>query len=256
MTGRSLSVPQVTSAISQENLLQRLNLYFETTVADTPELIRQAHELRFRVYCLETRFENATEHPDGLEKDAFDVSSVHGLLVHRATGQATGTVRLVLPRADAPERSFAIQAVTDHPILRDPREFPLQTMGEVSRFCISRQFRRRATDTLYDQIENDPTGVVGSEDRRSGPLMRLGLIQILLQMSAQHGITHWCALMEPTLLRMLAGMGIRFKPIGPLVEHHGLRQPCSANIAEILQAVKRERPAFWEVLTCGGILRF
>ena len=86
--------------------------------------------------------------------------------------------------------------------------------------------------------------------------MRLGLIQILLQMSAQHGITHWCALMEPTLLRMLAGMGIRFKPIGPLVEHHGLRQPCSADIAQVLQAVKRERPAFWEVLTCGGVLRF
>jgi len=246
----------VTSATSEENLLERLNLYFETVVADTPELIRQAHELRFRVYCLETRFENATEHPDGLEKDAFDVSSVHGLLIHRASRQATGTVRLVLPRADAPERSFAIQAVTDHPILRDPCEFPLQTMGEVSRFCISRQFRRRATDTLYDQIENDTTGTGGPEDRRSGPLMRLGLIQILLRMSAQHGITHWCALMEPTLLRMLAGMAIRFNPIGPLIEHHGLRQPCSANIAEILQAVKHEHLAFWEVLTCGGILSF
>src|SRR5258705_13511162 len=189
------------SAISEENLLQRLNLYFETAVADTPELIRQAHELRFRVYCLETRFENATEHPDGLEKDACDVSSVHGLLVHRATGRATGTVRLVLPRADAPERSFAIEAVTDHPILRDPREFPLQTMGEVSRFCISRQFRRRATDTLYDQIENDSTGTAGLEDRRSGPLMRLGLIQILVRMRAQPGVTRWSALMEPTLLR-------------------------------------------------------
>ena len=87
-------------------------------------------------------------------------------------------------------------------------------------------------------------------------MMRLGLIQVLLQMSAQYGITHWCAVMEPTLLRMLAGMAIRFNPIGPPVEYHGLRQPCSCNIAEILQAVTRERPAFWEVLTCGGTLRF
>jgi ABC-type multidrug transport system ATPase subunit len=61
---------------------------------------------------------------------------------------------------------------------------------------------------------------------------------------------------KTTLLRMLAGMAIRFKPIGPPVEYHGLRQPCICSIAEILQAVKRERPAFWELLTCGGTLKF
>ena len=76
------------------------------------------------------------------------------------------------------------------------------------------------------------------------------------RLSAEHGVTHWCAVMEPTLLRMLAGMAIRFKPIGVAVEYHGLRQPCICSIAEILQDVKHERPAFWEVLTCGGILRF
>ena len=253
MNGRNLSVAEATSpATPEQPLLERLNLYFETAIADTPELIRQAHELRFQVYCLEmTDFEKASEHPDGLEKDVYDARSVHGLLLHRKTGQATGTVRLVLPRLDAPEQSFAIHAVSDHPTLKDHREFPPFTTAEVSRFCISRQFRRRATDTLYDQKENDSTG-----EGRSGPLMRLGLIQVLLQMSAQYGITHWCAVMEPTLLRMLAGMAIRFNPIGPPVEYHGLRQPCSCNIAEILQAVKRERPAFWEVLTSGGTLRF
>jgi len=251
VTGLSQSVAQATSAPPEGSLLERLDRYFETAIADTPELIWQAHELRYRVYCLEmTGFENPSEHPDGLEKDAYDVSSVHGLLIHRATRRATGTVRLVLPRADAPEHSFAIQAVTDHPALKNPREFPLTT-AEVSRFCISREFRRRPSDTLYDQKENDSTG-----EGRSGPLMRLGLIQVLLQMSAQYGITHWCAVMEPTLLRMLAGMAIRFNPIGPPVEYHGLRQPCICNIAEILQAVKRERPAFWEVLTSAGTLRF
>jgi N-acyl amino acid synthase of PEP-CTERM/exosortase system len=251
VTGCTLSVAQAISAPPEESLLTRLNRYFETAVADTPELIRQAHELRYRVYCLEmTGFENPHDHPDGLEKDAYDVSSVHGLLIHRVSRQATGTVRLVLPRIEAPEHSFAIQSVTDHPALSDPSEFP-HTTAEVSRFCISRQFRRRASDTLYDQKENDSTG-----EGRSGPLMRLGLIQVLLQMSAQHGITHWCAVMEPTLLRMLAGMAIRFKPIGPPVEYHGLRQPCICSIAEILHAVKCERPAFWEALTCGGILTF
>ena len=251
VTGRTLPLAQATSAPPEESMLARLNRYFDTAVADTPDLLRQAYELRYRVYCLEmTGFEDPNEHPDGLEKDAYDVSSVHGLLIHRASRQATGTVRIVLPRREAPEHSFAIQSVTDHPALKDPSEFP-PTTAEVSRFCISRQFRRRQSDTLYDQKENDSTG-----EGRSGPLMRLGLIQILLQMSAQYGVTHWCAVMEPTLLRMLSGMAIRFKPIGPPVEYHGLRQPCICSIAEILHAVKCERPAFWEVLTCGGVLRF
>jgi N-acyl amino acid synthase of PEP-CTERM/exosortase system len=162
-----------------------------------------------------------------------------------------GTVRLVLPRADAPQSSFAVQAVSDHPALRDGTVFPLSSTAEVSRFCISRSFRRRSTDTLYAEDDSEPAN---SADRRSGPLMRLGLIQALVRMSAQNNITHWCAVMEPTLLRMLDAMAIRFTPIGPAVEHHGLRQPCSCDIAEALRAVKLERPAFWEVLTCGGTI--
>jgi len=252
LAGSPLTAIQTASLPAGESLHQRLNRYFELRRADSPERLRQAHEIRYRVYCLETRFEDATAFPDGLEKDAYDSHAAHGLLIHRATDKAVGTVRLVLPLPEAPEKSFAVQAVSDHPALRNSDAFPLRSTGEVSRFCISRQFRRRATDTLYDQMENEPTGPSETGERRSGPLMRLGLIQILIRMSMEHGITHWCALMEPTLLRMLDAMAIRFKPIGPLIEHHGWRQPCSCNIAEALRAVKRERPSFWEALTDGG----
>ena len=73
-------------------------------------------------------------------------------------------------------------------------------------------------------------------------------------MSIEHGITHWCALMEPTLLRMLAAMAIRFRPIGPSVEFRGRRQPCYIDVYEMLEAVRHERPAFWEMITDGGTL--
>jgi len=255
VAGRSLAVPRTASEALDDSLLQRLNLYFETVVADTPDRICQAHELRYRVYCLETRFEDATAFPDGFEKDAFDSHSVHGLLIHRASKTAMGTVRLVLPRRESPEKSFAIQALAD-PIALQKADFPVLSTAEVSRFCISRQFRRRDSDTLYDQIKTEATPTSSTAERRSGPLMRLGLIQVLVRMSAQHGITHWCAVMEPTLLRMLAAMAIRFEPIGPLVEHHGVRQPCSCKIADVLSAMKREKPAFWDVLTCGGTVTF
>ena len=84
--------------------------------------------------------------------------------------------------------------------------------------------------------------------------MRLGLMQGLVRMSLQQGITHWCAAVEPTFQRMFAAMGIRFHPVGPLVEYHGLRQPCYGVIADVLNAVKSERPTFWSILTDGGML--
>jgi N-acyl amino acid synthase of PEP-CTERM/exosortase system len=55
--------------------------------------------------------------------------------------------------------------------------------------------------------------------------------------------------MEPTLLRMLAAMGIRFRPVGPSVEYHGLRQPCYCVVSDVLKSVRYERPTFWSVLT-------
>ena len=58
-------------------LLERLNFYFDTLVADTPSLLRQAHEIRYAVYCVETGFEDAASFPDGLERDALDAHAVH-----------------------------------------------------------------------------------------------------------------------------------------------------------------------------------
>ena len=49
-------------------------------------------------------------------------------------------------------------------------------------------------------------------------------------------------------------MAIRFRPVGPLVEYHGPRQPCYCVIADVLNAVRRERPAFWSVLTDRRVL--
>ena len=84
--------------------------------------------------------------------------------------------------------------------------------------------------------------------------MRLGLMQAIVRLSREQHLTHWCAVMEPKLLRMLAAMSINFEPIGPLVEYHGLRQPCYGEIATLLSDMRREVPAYWDVVTDGGVL--
>jgi N-acyl amino acid synthase of PEP-CTERM/exosortase system len=164
--------------------------------------------------------------------------------MHRGSGTALATVRLILPPADKSECSFAVQRLLDPTALDIFRKLPLHSTAEISRFSISRKAKHRVTesgDAFLDKI--------------SGPLARLGLMQGIVRMSIHHGITDWCALMEPTLLRMLSAMAIRFRPIGPAIEFRGIRQPCSLNVSEMLTAVLCERPRFWELITDAGTLR-
>lgn len=225
--------------------------WFDARLANTDELRDRAFRLRYRVYCIENPFEDPSANPDGREQDEFDQHSAHSLLVYRPTGLAAGTVRLVLPLPGNPHDSFALQRVCSDPLLRDPEKFPIHRTAEVSRFCISKEFRRRlGDDSGADQ--NDGPEMSVDDERRILPHLSLGLIESLVRMSVQNGVTHWCAVMEPTLLRLLTRLGIHFDPIGPLIDYHGRRQPCYIPLEKLLPRTQRERPDVWDVITRGG----
>src|SRR5882724_10471240 len=202
-----------------DTLLREFNSRFEMLNADTPELIRQAQRIRHQVYCVENGFEKSSgesEGAEGLETDEFD--------------------------------SRAVQRLLDPSSASKLLSLPVHTMAEASRFSISRHFRRLMSYSEPGETEAWVTS-------NSGPMMRLGLFQGLVRMSLQHGITHWCALMEPTLIRMFSAMSIRFQPIGSLVEFRGLRQPCYIDVYAMLNAVMRERPSFCQIISAGGTLK-
>jgi N-acyl amino acid synthase of PEP-CTERM/exosortase system len=75
-----------------------------------------------------------------------------------------------------------------------------------------------------------------------------------LRMSVALGLTHWCAFMEPALLRILRATEIHLEPVGPMVEYHGLRQPCYGNIRTVLSRIRAEQPDVWDLITDGGEL--
>jgi len=226
----------------EDSLLRRFHQRYHMLTADTAERIRLAQKIRHQVYCIEHPF-LSVDNLDGIEADEFDSHSAHALLVSRETGDALGTVRLILPCPHAFEHSFAVQRVLDWNALTTLAPLPHHSIAEVSRFSISRQLRRQG---------NDGPASPQSGTNLCGPLMRLGLFRGLVQMSMIHGITHWCAVMEPTLLRMFAAMAIRPEPLGPLVEYHGLRQPGYIDLHEMFDTMMRERPAMWEVRTEAG----
>lgn len=224
--------------------------WFNVLSADTPALREKVYRFRFQVYCLERGYEDPEDYPDHRETDSFDGHSVHSLLVNRGSGAASGTVRLVLADKDYLESSFPIQQVCRHPFFNDGLFARMKTTAEISRFAVSRNCGILSP--------SDPS-FPGRRRRKSTrdfpstlPSLTLGLMKATLQMSRQHGVTDWLAVMEPSLLRLLERFGIHFQTFGPLVEYHGLRQPCHAFVDNLLERVQRERPEVWRYVTDSG----
>jgi len=74
----------------------------------------------------------------------------------------------------------------------------------------------------------------------------------LIRDAWEQGITHWSAVMEPALLRLIGRLGIDFSPLGPLVDYHGTRQPCHGDTNEVLAGIKRQQRDVWALITDSG----
>ena len=201
---------------------------FTVTVADTPDKREAAYRLRHQVYCVERGYEAGQ---GALETDRFDQRAGHALLTQRSTGRIVGTVRVVAPAREGSGKDLPMQSLCPQDAFG---MLPRRGTGEISRFAISKDLRDAAC-------------------AGSVPL-RLGLMRGIVQLSGEMGITHWCAVMEPTLLRLLRLSGIHFQPLGPAIEYRGLRQPCWGRIDDVLGRMRRERPAVWDYITAGGAL--
>ncbi len=216
---------------------------FVSVDADTPDLQNKAFHLRYQVYCVEKGYEDPDSFPNGLERDSYDSHSVHTLLQHRSSGRSVGTVRLVLPIASRSEWSFPLQIVCAQNRVNAGKWFPVAETAEVSRFCISKQFR---------MDRNIAAEKIASAGGSAALDMTIGLIEGLVRRSAETGVTYWCAAMEPSLLRLLSRLSIYFRPFGPLLDFHGKRQPCWQDLSVLLERVYRDQKDIWRRLTANG----
>jgi N-acyl-L-homoserine lactone synthetase len=199
----------------------------DVVIADTPDLIEEVFRLRYQVYCVERGFEPGC---GGKEFDEFDDLARHVLLVHRSSGEPIGTVRVIPSFLTGGVKGLPMSSVCPRGTLR---ALPGWTTGEISRFAVSKQRRLSC---------------------RAGSMVRLGLMQGTLRLSRELGLTHWCAIMEPMLLRLLRMTAVQFSPLGPLVEYHGLRQPAYLDIDTVLDRTRIEQREGWDYVTLGGAL--
>jgi N-acyl-L-homoserine lactone synthetase len=200
----------------------------EVLVADTPQLLAECCRLRHQVFCLETGIFKPLN--EDRESDEFDAHARHVLLVHRGSGQAIGTTRIIPASRHVDRDRFPMTRAFAPGILRG---LPARSTGEISRFAISKQRRGSCGASM---------------------MMRLGLMQGIVRLSGELGLTHWCAIMEPTLVRMFQRNGIEFGELGPPIEYFGWRQPVFAEIAALSHLLKMTRWDVWNYVSGGGSL--
>jgi len=212
------------------------------------------HNLRYQVYCHEAHFLNPDNYPAGLEIDEFDAVSEHFLAANAASNDdIVGTVRLVrwsqhllFPTA------VYFESLLEH---LGRLKFPLDSTAEISRLCISKQYRRRAMDGLLgvetskgrraiDGLLGVETKKESSHGRRRYPEVILELFKTIYFSSRfDLGITHWIATFEDSLYRLLNRYGVHFTLITPdEINYYGKVRIYGASIRQVEETMKLNRP--------------
>ncbi len=233
---------------------------FEVVEAGNNLLREQAFRLRYQVYCEDNRF-IIPGGPEGLETDSYDERARHFLLMHKASGEAVGTVRVIPPNRVNPDDSFPLQENCDHPLLLIDEK--IGNLCEISRLCMVKNFRRRPMDgkilPAYYEAENFQEGLrhvrsMGRYFRRRIPYAPLGLLRAAFGAVMDAGALDVVMGIDPQQLRTLKRLGLSFRPLGAPIDTLGQIQPLVFNIKNALDTMALENPECWEIASNQGQL--
>lgn len=221
------------------NLYYQFNSNFEIVYANTSHLLYEAHSLRHQIYCWERGLEEPT--PNGTERDQYDKRSQHCLIRHRDSDEFVGVVRLIMPNSQDLTERFPVEdhcqkAVNWSSI--NPKLPSRRRLGEVSRFSLSRNLERLA---------EGHEGTTLSRSRLQHNTL-VGLIAAVIGLTCQSGITHFYAMMEPALVKLLARFGVPCHSIGQVVEYRGQRVPTLGSIPDITSSICSDHPDTWKIV--------
>jgi N-acyl amino acid synthase of PEP-CTERM/exosortase system len=229
------------------------NEYFEMVPATSEELKAEVFKLRYQTYCVENKFLNPDDYQDQMEFDEFDSRSCHYLIRHRKLEINIATTRLILPEANDPDKLFPLEIFSqiDNPDALN--HISRKNLAEVSRFCVSKEFRKRKNElNTSTGINTELESIFTQCERRTFPHISLALFACLIKMSHEHNIQDWYAVMEPALIRFFSTLGMNIVGIGPVTNYHGERRPCTINVNDLLQGVASKDVTHWNMLTNNG----
>jgi N-acyl-L-homoserine lactone synthetase len=258
------------------DLIDLFNRYFEVVYADTPEKKRECYRLRYEVYCKEAVIPgfDASDYPNGEERDEYDERSLHCLLVHKATSVNAGTVRIILPDPNSPDERFPVEKVAGDFFTGDMRvqaNVSRARIGEISRLILAPQFRARRGDgqkpTGLSEVSDPVLQASGrrqstagrpaeerrdSAPRRAFPHAVLGLFVAIARMSVENNLYYLYGGMEPVCARFLKSFGIDFTPISPMIDYFGPCRTYLGYIPDVMDNIYRTNRQIWNLVTDNG----
>ena len=202
------------------------------------DLLKQAFELRYQVYCQECGYLPAANYPDRREVDPYDASSAH-FCAFNLRDEMVGYARMVHPDLT---QSFPFQSHC-HDLLAGATLAPPQQTVEISRLMVIQAYRRRRGDVLAGLTVEEDLSQVNHDLRDHTPQILFSLYRQMYAFSLAHGTNYWYAAMERTLARALGQMGFAFVQIGPLTDYYGPVALYLGDLREMEAQVEQTHPA-------------
>jgi len=181
--------------------------------AETATEYRELYALRYKVYCLEKKWLNLKDYPDGEEKDEYDKRSIHFVALN-PNGDVVGTLRLIL---NSNPNSLPIE---NHPSING--QLATKNGTEISRLAVDEHFRN-----------GDVT---------------LGLYRLIYHYSKGEHLDTFFIVVDPSFLKLLHLLDFNFMPIGKPAFYFGdLTVPAMWNLkdAEIYIKINNSRLYNW-----------
>ena len=236
------------------DLYKAFHEYFEIVIADTSSLKETVFRMRYQKLCIEMNVPGyePSLYPDGQEKDNYDEHSSHILIQYRKTNEFIGTARLIMFDPGSPKKLFPVEQYTKiDPELFNVKRLSRRHIGEISRFMIINKFERRKAERRNYKTREPGNNAV-TTDRRSIKNLTLVLAAGIVRLCAKYNISYWLTIMDPALHRLLSYYGLALNPIGPEIQHYGLRRPYFGELPKIMEKMKQNHRSAWEVVTEQG----
>jgi N-acyl amino acid synthase of PEP-CTERM/exosortase system len=235
------------------SIIEAFNDYFEMIPANTDALKEEVYKLRYQVYCVEKGF--LEPRVNGLEFDDYDKRSCHYLIRHRETDCYMATTRLILPDKQNLQNLFPMEAYNQIDNIERLKTIRRANLAELSRFCISKQFRRRANERDLLITNDTDESRFSRREKTSSAHLTLALFACAVRMSSEHNIHYWYAIMEPASKRIASAFGIHFVEMGPpslSVHYYGIRVPYAIKVDDLLNDAAEKGLDYWKMLTDNG----
>jgi N-acyl-L-homoserine lactone synthetase len=152
----------------------------EYRVVKTIKEKEDVFSLRYRVFCLEKKWLNPEEYPDGKETDEYDQHSVH-FLAANDTSKIVGTARAIFPS------ELGLPVFNNFEDIATPDD--VERYVELSRLIVAKETR--------------------------GLTVTIGLLKSILNWCLYEGITTAFVIVEEKMLNFLLRLGYPFRKAGP-----------------------------------------